>query len=78
MIEFAETQCGNAECSVPCHPERSETESKDLRIIDTAKILRFAALTQDDRLISWYHFAENIEKTQGPTAGRVKTLPYKF
>ena len=32
-----------------CHPERSETESKDLRTIDTAKILRFAPLTQDDR-----------------------------
>ena len=32
-----------------CHPERSETEPKDLRLIDTAKILRFAPLTQDDR-----------------------------
>ena len=41
-----------------CHPERSETESKDLRTIDTAKILRFAPLTQDDRYFQLCDFAE--------------------
>ena len=40
--------------------ERSE--SKDLRIIDTAKILRLPLVAQDDRLGRQFHFAENVEK----------------
>ena len=59
-----------------CHPERSETESKDLGSIDGAKILRFATLTQDDRYLRFYDFAENQWENEKCTAGRVKTLPY--
>ena len=55
--------------------ERSE--SKDLRIIDTAKILRFAALTQDDneRNILRFHIGFG-RKRSCILCGRVKTLPY--
>ncbi len=56
--------------------ERSE--SKDPGSIDGAKILRLPLVAQDDRLGREFHFAENVEKTQDPTAGRVKTLPYEF
>ena len=54
--------------------ERSE--SKDLRTIDTAKILRLPPVAQDDWYLQLYEFALIYAIMQSVTAGRVKTLPY--
>jgi hypothetical protein len=55
---FAEIQCENGS-SLKYVILSDQRESKDLRTTDTAKILRFAALTQDDRLARLNLFAES-------------------
>ena len=54
-----------------------QRESKDLRTIDTARILRFAALTQDDNKRDILHFHIGFDAYGWCLLfGRVKTLPY--
>ena len=55
-----------------------QRESKDLRTTDTAKILRFAALTQDDRLARLNLFAETQCEKQYCTARTIDNRPYGF
>ena len=54
-----------------------QRESKDLRTIDTARILRFAALTQDDKERNILRFHIGFQRIRSCIlCGRVKTLPY--
>ena len=56
-----------------------QRESKDLRIIDTARILRFAALTQDDkeRNILRFHMGFSAN-TAMPTVRAINDRPYSM